>query len=160
MVNENSLRGLAVPTDGDNIIDDVAVSQDKRDSFSRTRFNMPGFQLTDHEYIKTIQALADFLRDQGAASARIFVIDEVNPLPFVLGAAAPRGGVLWPAERSFWQPPEQALREADYVAIPRFPLHRMTALLGLETYREYLSERFVRRYKTPYWDVLERRELP
>ena len=99
---------------------------------------------------------------RGAASARVFVIDEMNPLPFVLGAPAPRGANLSAANGAAimdWPSPEQALRDADYVAIPRFLILRGAVVLGLETYREYLSERFTPPHRTPYWDVLERRKL-
>jgi hypothetical protein len=156
VITTNNLRGLAVPVDADNVLDEVATGRDERDSFSRIRAFHGGFELSQSEYIKTILALADFLRDKGAGSARIFVIDQINPLPFVLGAPAPGGGNLWSGNAD-WQPPEEALREADYVAIPRFPTERGAVLDGLEVYREYLSTRFVRRYETPYWTVLERR---
>jgi hypothetical protein len=129
VVKDTNLQGLAVPADHDKILD---------------------------EYVKTILALADFLREEGATSARIVVIDQVNPLPFVLGAEAPRGGNLWSRGDIAWRPPEDVFREADYVAIPRFPTRSETLIEGLGVYHEYLSAHFVRRYQTPYWTLLER----
>jgi hypothetical protein len=160
VVTTSNLRGLAVPVDSDNILDEVAAGRDERGSFSRTRALCcnSGFELSQREYIKTILALADFLWNERAASAGIVVIDQVNPLPFVLGVPAPRGGNLWSGGGVDWQPPEEALREAHYVAIPRFPTEMGTVIEGLDAYREYLSTRFVQRYETPYWTVLERRK--
>jgi hypothetical protein len=156
VVTENYLQGLAVPADDDDVLDEVAAEGYARDSFSRIRARRGGHELSQREYVKTILVLADLLRERGAASARVVVIDNVNPLPFVLGAAPPRGGNLWSGDGIARQPPEEALREADYVAIPRFPTQRANLIEGLKSYREYLSTRFVR-YETPYWTVLERR---
>jgi hypothetical protein len=129
VVKETNLQGLAVPADHDKITDG---------------------------YINTILSLADLLREKGAPAARIVVIDQVNPLPFVLGAEAPRGGNLWSRGDIAWRAPEDVFREADYVAIPRFPTVRETLIEELEIYRDYLSAHFVRRYETPYWTLLER----
>jgi hypothetical protein len=156
VITTTNLQGLAVPTDSDDILDEVAAAGDRQDYFSRIRASRSGVELSQHEYIKTILALADFLRDKGAASARIVVIDQTNPLPFVLGAPAPRGDNLWSGGGIAWRPPEKALQEAEYVAIPRFPTERATLIEGLKAYHEYLLTRFVRRWETPYWTVLER----
>src|SRR5262249_10590194 len=122
VVTTTNLQGLAVPVDDDDILDVVAAGQNERDFFSRIRASQNS-ELSQREYIKTILALADFLRDREAASARTVVIDQVNPLPFVLGTPAPRGGNLWSGDTA-WRPPEEALHEVDYVAIPRFPTRR------------------------------------
>jgi len=156
VIPTTNLRELSVPLDHDDVLGEITVESSLPDYFSRIRAWRPGLELSEQEYIKTILALADWLRDKGAASARVVVIDQVNPLPFVLGAPAPRGGNLWSGDIA-WLPPEQALREADYVAIPRFPTQRSTLIGGLAAYKQYLSTRFARRYETPYWTVLERR---
>jgi len=158
VVTTTNLQGLAVPVDDDDILDVVAAGQNERDFFSRIRASQNS-ELSQREYIKTILALADFLRDREAASARTVVIDQVNPLPFVLGTPAPRGGNLWSGDTA-WRPPEEALHEVDYVAIPRFPTRRAALIGGLEAYREYLSAHFVYRYETPYWTVLQHRSAP
>ena len=150
VVTTTNLKGLVVPANHGDMFDELAARQDVHGW-------RKGFEPSESEYIKTILALADFLADEGAASARIIVIDQVNPLPFVLGASAPRGGNLWSGGGIAWQPPEQALGEADYVAIPRFPTQKDTLVEGLKTYQDYLSARFVQRYETPYWTVLQRR---
>jgi hypothetical protein len=147
-----NLQGLVVPTDRDDTLDEVAA-ENRQDIFNRIR---AGRGLSQQEYIKTVISLADFLQKEDVASARFVVIDQTNPLPFVLGAPAPRGGDLWSGDID-WRPAEEALREADYVAIPHFPTDRATLLSGLKAYQEYLSTRFVPRYEMPYWTVLGRR---
>jgi hypothetical protein len=155
VVTETNLQGLAVPADDDSVFDEVATDRYTRDSFSRIRSVPSIHQLYQNEYVKTILGLADFLRARGAASARVVVIDQVSPLSFVLGTVPPRGANLWFGDVD-WQPPEQELQEADYVAIPRFPTWRATLTEGLEAYGRYLSTHFARSYETPYWTVLER----
>jgi hypothetical protein len=156
VVTETNLQGLEVPADDDNVFDEVAADRYMRDSFSRIRALPRLFELTQQEYLKTILGLADWLRERDAASARVVIIDQVNPLPFVLGATAPRGGNLWAGDLA-WQPPEQEFQDADYVAIPRFPTQRAFMVEGLKAYGAYLSTRFARRWETPYWTILERR---
>jgi hypothetical protein len=160
IVAEPRLQGLAVPKDDGDVFEEVAADRYTRDSFSRIRSEGPPVhELTQNEYVKTMLGLAELLQERGAATARIVVIDQVNPLPFILGTVPPRGGSLWLGDGA-WQPPEQEFQEADYVAIPRFPTLRATLIEGLETYGGYLSTQFVQRYETPYWTVLERREAP
>lgn len=156
LVTETFLAGLAVPMDGDDIFEEVAADRYARDSFSRIRAVPRHFELTQSEYIKTVLALAGLFREQGAALGRIVVIDQVNPLAFVLGTKPSHGGNLWSGDVA-WQLPEEALRDANYVAIPRFPTSRAVVIDGLSAYRDYLSKQFVQRYETPYWTVLERR---
>ena len=156
VVTTKNLQGLAVPVDRDDVLDEVAAEPHDRDYFSRIRAWRVGFELSQQEYIKTILALADLLRDEEAALARVLVIDQVNPLPFVIGAPAPRGGNLWSGDIP-WQPAEEALSDADYVAIPHFPTQRATLIGGLQVYKNYLSTHFVQQYETPYWTVLQRR---
>jgi hypothetical protein len=156
VVTTTNLRGLAVRLDSNHVLDEVAAEPYARDYFSPIRAWRVDLELSEQEYIRTILALADLLQDEKAASARIVVIDQVNPLPFVLGALAPRGGNLWSGDVA-WRPPEEALGDADYVAIPHFPTQRATLIGGLAAYKEYLSTYFARRYETPYWTVLERR---
>ena len=157
VVTTTNLKGLAVREDKDDIFDEVAANRYTRDSFSRIRVWPRFLELTQHEYIKTVLALADFVQEKGIAAARIAIVDQVNPLPFVLGVTPPRGGNLWSGNGISWQPPEKAFRDSDYVAIPRFPTDRATLIDGLKVYGGYLSSQFVERYETPYWTLLERR---
>jgi hypothetical protein len=158
IVATSNLQGLAVPKDKDNIFDEVAANRYTRDSFSRIRAWPRFLELTQEEYIKTVIDLTNFVRDKGIASGRITVIDQINPLPFVLGVTPPRGGNLWSGNGIPWQPPQEAFRDSDYVAIPRFPTDRATLIDALKVYGGYLSSRFVQRYETPYWTLLELRD--
>jgi hypothetical protein len=159
LVTSMHLQGLSVPADNDNVFDEVAADQYAPDTFSRIRAGRRVHELTQQEYVKTILGLADLMRGQGAASARVGVIDQVNPLPFVLAAAPPRGVDLWLSD-AVWPPPEREFEDIDYVAIPRFPTLRSTLVEGLGIYAEYLSTRFAEWRETPYWKVLRRRDAP
>ena len=159
VVTETHLQGLAVPADKDDIFDEVAAGIYRRDSFSRIRAVPRIHELSQNEYVKTILGLAHILRERGAASTRVVVIDQVNPLSFILAVAPPRGVDLWLGDTA-WQSPGQELQDADYVAIPRFPTLRSTLIDGLAAYGGYLSTQFSRQYETPYWTVLARRSTP
>jgi hypothetical protein len=155
-----NLQGLVVPPDGDEILDEVAAGWGGRDAFSRIRASQRGFELSEREYIRTLLVLANYFLDRGATSARIVILDSVNPLPFILGSPAPRGGNLFSGAGFAWRPPEETLRDADFVAIPRFPIERSTLRGGLKAYEQYFAKWFVQRYEMPYWTVLERRTSP
>jgi hypothetical protein len=155
VVERTNLQGLSVPEGSRDDLEEVGAEWFTRGSSGSIHSGTDRPEFSEREYVNSILNLVDLLKDKDAASARIVVIDQVNPLPFVLGATPPRGGNLWSGDLT-WQRPEEAFREADYVAIPRFPTHRETLFSGLKAYGEYLLTRFVQRYETPYWTVLKR----
>jgi hypothetical protein len=158
VVAETNLQGLAVPLDRDNVIDDFASGRYSQALFSRLRSNQVRHELSQHEYVQTILELAELLRARDAAASSVVVIDQVNPLPFAMGARPPRWSNLWWAEDIALRAPEQAFGDADYVAIPRFPTRSAVVDDALTRYRQYLDAKFVPWLKSRYWTVLKRQD--
>jgi hypothetical protein len=50
----------------------------------------------------------------------VVLLDQANPLPFMLGLEPPRGGNLWSGAAAPVQPAEQVFAGADCVLIPKF----------------------------------------
>jgi hypothetical protein len=148
--------GWSLPLDRDNVIDEFATGHYSPALFGRLRTHPVRHELSQYEYIQTVLELAALLRTNGAAASSVLVIDQVNPLPFVMGARAPRWGNLWWAEEIGWRPPEEAFGETDYVAIPRFPSRNAVAEDALTHYRPYLAAEFAPSLESRYWTVLKR----
>jgi hypothetical protein len=156
VVPDTNLQGLAVPLDRDNVITDFATGRYSPALFGRLRNHRVRHELSQYEYVQTILELAELLRARGAAASSVVVIDQVNPLPFAMGARAPRWGNLWWAEEIEWRPPEEAFGEAAYVAIPRFPSRSVVVRDALIHYRQYLATEFAPWLESRYWTVLKR----
>jgi len=157
VVEDTNLQGLAVPRDRDNVIDEFATDHYSPTLFGRLRTQRVRYELSQYEYIQTVLELVEFLRTYGAAASSVVVIDQVNPLPFAMGARAPRRGNLWWAKEIAWRPPEEAFGDTDYVAIPRFPTSRIVVEQALTHYQEYFATEFTLAFARRYWTVLKRR---
>jgi hypothetical protein len=160
VVDRTNLRGLAVPEDEDK--DSVSIPSTVESLpyrvLSNAREDKPRYELTQFEYIQTLLEAAAFFADDRYGQPRIQVFDQVNPLPFMLGYPAPRGGSLWP----WWgDTPEHDAHElfgdADYVLLPKLPTHRRGLVTALGKYGSYLSENFPVHRQTPHWTILSRR---
>jgi hypothetical protein len=156
VVSGTNLQGLAVPLDHDNVIADFATGHYSPALFGRMRNLRVRHELSQYEYVQTILELAELLRAHGAAASSVVVIDQVNPLPFAMGARAPRGGNLWWAEEIAWRAPEEAFGDAAYVAIPRFPTQRAVVHDALIQYRQHLATEFAPWLEGRYWTILKR----
>jgi hypothetical protein len=156
VVSHTNLQGLAVPLDPDNVIADFATGRYSPALFGRLRNLRVRYELSQYEYVQTILELAELLRARGAADASVVVIDQVNPLPFAMGARAPRWGNLWWAEGIAWRAPGETFGEAGYVAIPHFPTQSTVVHDALIHYRQHLATEFAPWLESRYWTVLKR----
>ena len=119
IVEHTNLRGLAVPTEEDGLL--AAFAEGKNEGLlSRARVNRPRHELSPYEYVQTILEAAALLSNPRYRPGPVVVLDQVNPMPFVLGWPPPRGGNLWSGPRAPLQPADQVFAGADYVLIPKF----------------------------------------
>jgi hypothetical protein len=158
VVADTNLQGLAVPLDRNDVIADFATGRSSPALFGRLRSNHVRYELSQYEYVQTILELVKLLRARGAAAAPVVVIDQVNPLPFVMGARPPRWSNLWWEEGIAWRPPDEAFGEAAYVAIPRFPTRSAVVEDALTQYQQYLDTEFAPWLESRYWTVLKRQD--
>jgi hypothetical protein len=154
VVDRTRLRGLSLP----------AGQRGTYLSFSRT-FDYPGpaaedtpprYQLTDYEYVQSLLQAADVLQARPPGGVALF--DSVNPLPFMLGRAAPRGANLWSTWNAPWRPADEYLADVRYVLVPKFSLNPRWTEDMVKFYGGYLSEHFTTAAETPCWTLLARTE--
>ncbi|HEY4165496.1 MAG TPA: hypothetical protein VGM96_01930 [Reyranella sp.] len=154
VVDRTQLRGLAVP-EGE---------RGTYLSFSRT-FDYPGpaaeeapprYQLTDYEYVLSLLQAADVLRQRQPGGIALF--DSINPLPFMLGRAAPRGANLWSTWNAPWRPADEYLADVRYVLVPKFSLNPRWTEDMVKFYGGYLAGHFRTAAETPCWTLLIRTE--
>jgi hypothetical protein len=162
VIADTNLRGLAVPPERTDLITLFSGSRLSPAMLNAARLDHPRYELTQAEYVRTILEAAGIVRELMAARGAprrpyVEVLDTVNPLPFMLGLAPPRGRELW-FDRAFpWPPAEQFLARTDYVFVPKFPTDSESARMALRHYGSYLAQNFSR-IETDSWIVFQRQE--
>lgn len=156
MVDKTNLAGLAVPREPEGLLADVAAGRDRERLFGRSRAIRPRYELSPYEYVETLMNAVTLLEENGLASGRIAVLDQVDPFPFMLGLEPPRGGNLWSGAGAPTAPPEDYLADADRVLIPLFTTNFAWTETAKATYGAYLAEHFPSRIEGRGWIVLSR----
>ncbi len=157
VVEATNLRGLAVPAEPDGVIAAFAGGRGGPRLLNRARAVRPRYELSPFEYVQTLEEAAALLRDNGLATGKIAVFDQVDPLPFMLGLEPPRGGNLWSGMGAPTLPAETYLAEVDRVLIPKFTTNVAWTQTAQATYAGYLDAHFERRLEGRSWIVLARR---
>jgi hypothetical protein len=112
--------------------------------------------LSPYEYVQTIMEAASLLSRYPRGT--IVLLDQVNPMPFVLGWPPPRGGNLWSGPRAASRPVEQLFADADYVLIAKFStIGAWTEDAETKLYGGYLADHFRHLEETQSWQLLGRR---
>ena len=156
-VSETNLRNMAVPTDEDGLPRAFAVDELSYELQSRPREFQPRYEITQFEYVQTLVEAASLFRGGKHGSPRILVLDQVNPLPFMLGYPPARGGNLWLWHGAPERPVDEIFGNADIVLVPKYPSSSRATIEALAKYRVYLSEHFPRHDQTTSWTILRRR---
>lgn len=155
IVDHTQLKGLAVPSEPPGLLAAFSEGTGDYTLLNRARILRPRHELSPSEYVETLLEAAS-LFDDGRRSGRVVVLDQVNPLPFMLGLAPPRGGALW----SGWGVPVRSAAEifadADHVLIPKFSTYSPWTRAAMRIYGAYFSEHFQHREETQSWIMLSR----
>jgi hypothetical protein len=107
--------------------------------------------------VNTLLEAAHHLQGGRHRPGAIVLLDQVNPLPFMLGRLPPRGGNLWSGSGAPAQPPEKLFADADYVLIPRFSTYSAWTEQAELDYGPYLAQAFPIHEETRSWVILGRR---
>ncbi|TXL71804.1 hypothetical protein FHP25_28465 [Vineibacter terrae] len=156
VVDATNLRGLAVPAEPDGVIAAFASGRGGARLLNRARAVRPRYELSPYEYVQTLEEAAALLRDNGLAAGKIATLDQVDPLPFMLGLEPPRGGNLWSGAGAPTLPAETYLADVDVVLIPKFTTNIGWTQVAQATYRAYLDAHFEHRAEGRSWIVLTR----
>lgn len=156
VVDRTNLKGLAVPVEEDGLLADFAAGNVGYPLLNRSRAVYSQFELSPFEYVETILEAADLLTGRRYPRGGVAVLDQVNPLPFVLGWPPPRGENLWQDPTKPVRPAEQFFAEVDYVLIPKFSTKSPSTKAITRAYMPYLNEHFRRVEESPSWFLLSR----
>jgi len=120
-----------------------------------TTYRVPPLRdpLGQAEYLETLVEAAGQLT---ARSQRVLVLDQVNPLPFVLGYPPPRGSTLWMSLHAPARKPHEIFDDVDVVLVPKRPSYAPCTAFLLDTYGGYLTQTFPLRSETASWTFLRR----
>ncbi len=152
-VNSANLRGLAVPTEDSGLLAAFADGGHSFQLLSRARVNRPRHELLPYEYVQTIEEAVTLLSHYRPGT--IVLLDQVNPMPFVMGWPPPRGGNLWSGPKAPQRPAEQLFGSADYVLIPKFSTIGAWTEEAITTlYGSYLADHFRDLAETQSWRLL------
>jgi hypothetical protein len=157
VVDRTQLRGLAVPTDEPGLLEVFSRSTTNPRLLNRARAVSGHLELTAYEYVETLLEAADLLSDKRYPPGGIVVLDQVNPLPFMLGIKPPRGGNLWSGLERPILPAEVLFADASYVLIPKFSTDIAWTTRANAEYGAYLAKHFPERVETLSWTLLIRR---
>jgi hypothetical protein len=156
IVSSTQLAGLAVPAEPDGMLSAFADGRDPHRLLNRARALRSRHELTPHEYIETLREATALLTANGLAQGKIVVLDQINPLPFMLALEPPRGGNLWSGAGAPALPAEAWLAEADHVLIPKFSTAIAWTERAQALYGGYLDQHFPYRIEGRSWFILSR----
>ncbi len=136
---------------------ETASSQDDiRRAFLKAAFYGRRQFIRTGEYLMTLQAAMDELKPVMRASDSVAVMDFSNPLPFLMGARAPRGyWITFDSHRTISKTvhpaPEKLFADVDHVMVPKMAVEPNTAVLMQQLYGDWLATHYVERVETKYW---------
>jgi hypothetical protein len=159
VIDHSQLTGLAVPLEQPGLLAAFADGgQTNHGLLNRARAGRPRFELSPAEYVETLLEAAALLQDGRHPPGAVVVLDQVNPLPFMLGWPPPRGGFLWSGPAAPILPAADVFDEADYVLIPKFSTYSAWTDRAQLEYSGYLTQNFRTRENTQSWVLLSRRD--
>ncbi len=155
-VQATNLQSLAVPVDTHDVADALATIDLPYTLLSIARQPPLSHQLTQLEYVQTLMEAASLFAPGQRGQPKIWVVDVVNPIPFMLGYPPPRGETLWTRQGQRLLPATEVLADVDVVLIPKFSTYAQVTASALTTYYDYLSTHFPVREQSPSWTILSR----
>ena len=111
--------------------------------------------LSQQQYLETLLEAAALLGSE-KPPAVVFVIDQVNAMPFVLGHPPPRGSNLWLWDQEPPRPAAELFADVDVVLVPSHSTLARSTVFALDVYGDYLSKTFPERQDTSSWTILRR----
>lgn len=86
----------------------------------------------------------------------VAVLDDVNPLPFMLGQPPVAGANLWSGWNAPVRPADEYLHGVRYVLVPKFPVTPQWTADLKKRYGRYLDDHFQPVAETRGWILLDR----
>lgn len=153
VVDSTNLRGLAVPRAQAEAVRNQEVDYDW---VANLRPIGGGVRFSQATYIETILEAAALFHPTAGRPGGIHLLDQVNPMAFVLGRPAPRGVALWMDALFPFQPAATSFAEVNHVLVPKLSTYADLTQLALAQYGSYIAAHFPVRTETPHWTLLSR----
>jgi hypothetical protein len=156
IVERTNLKGLAVPVADTGLL--TAFGGDGSpvwELLNRSRESRARHELLPAEYVSTLLEASDLVAARNAPGS-ILVLDQVNPLPFMLGVGPPKGVWVW------FDAPESGLSDvpgltlADIVLVPKFATWGAGSRAAFAAARGVLANEFVADGESRSWFVYVR----
>ncbi len=155
-VESTNLRGLAVPREEVDPAVTPAFASLSYELLSSRLEHPAKHQILDATYVQTLIEAASLFAGDRRGRAKILVIDQVNPMPFMLGYPPPRGGSLWLWPDMPPRPVDDVFGDVDVVLIPKFSTYSRATLTAVATYEDHLLRTFPVQEQSPSWTILSR----
>jgi hypothetical protein len=156
IVTTTRLAGLAVPEEHAGLLTAFASDPPNPALLNAARLEQSRYELSPAEYASTLLEAAGVLQSARYVPGKIALLDQVNPLPFMLGWKPPRGGNLWSGPGAPMQPADKLFADVDYVLIPKFSTYVAWTERAQLEYGPYLAQAFPVRQETRSWVLLSR----
>ena len=157
IVESTRLQGLVVPAEPGNLLAAFSSASGDHRLLSRARSVGARFDLTAFEYVETLMEAAKlFGGGTSQLSPGIVLLDQINPLPFMLGIRPPRGGNLWSGIDAPLRPADELFGDVDYVLIPKFPTNSIWTDAAVAVYDPFIAVHFPHRKEAQSWILKSR----
>ena len=156
VIGATNLQGLAVPLEPAGLLASFADGEAEEYLLNRARAVQSRYELSQYEYVETIQEAAALLNKPRYRPGGVMVLDQVNPLPFMLGWQPARGETLWSGAGMPMQEPEPLFAGTDHVLIPKFSTYSPGTAKARAKYGAYIEAQFPVRSETQSWIVFSR----
>jgi hypothetical protein len=153
VVGRTNLRGLALPRSQS---DAVAHQEVDYDWIANLRPIGGGVRVSQAAYVDSLLEAAALFGPASGRSGGIQLLDQVNPMAFVLGRPAPRGVALWMDLEFPFQPAATSFAEVSHVLIPKLSTYAELTAAAVAHYGGYLAAHFPDRTETRHWVLLSR----
>ena len=157
IVETTRLQGLVVPAEPGNLLAAFSSTSGDHRLLGRARSVGARFDLTAFEYVQTLlDAARLFGGTTSQLSPGIVLLDQINPLPFMLGIRPPRGGNLWSGVDAPLRLADELFRDVDYVLVPKFPTNRIWKDAAVAAYDPFIAVHFPHHKESSSWVLKSR----
>jgi hypothetical protein len=142
-------------------LDKVHADADPITVFNEARAARKKQELSQAEYIETVNAGVRLLAAQNIQSGKIVTFDLANPFNFLTRGEPSRGDYSWfhnqrSISKTSYEPAPSLFRDVRFIMLPVIPITYETSQVLWELYGEYVESEYVPRARSKYWTLYER----
>jgi hypothetical protein len=144
-----------------SVLDNVHAGADPITVFNEARATRRKQELSQAEYIETVNAGVRLLEAQNIRSGKIVTFDLANPFNFLTRGQPSRGDYSWfhyqrSISKTSYEPAPSLFKDVRFIMLPAIPITYETRQVLWELYGEYVESEYVPRARNKYWTLYER----